>query len=85
MPNGKVMIILFTVALMKKMSHFPELYIRTKSKIRVELNLSNYATKCDLKNVADADTSKLAENGDLASLKPDIDDEDIDKSKTVLV
>ena len=82
MPNGKVMIILFTVALMKKMSHFLELYIRTKSKIRVELNLSNYATKCDLKNVADADTSK---NGDLASLKPDIDDEDIDKSKTVLV
>ena len=47
--------------------------------------MSNYATKCDLKNVADADTSKLAKNGDLASLKPDIDDEDIDKSKTVLV
>ena len=29
---------------------------------KAELVLSNYATKSDLKNVTDADTSKFAEN-----------------------
>ena len=28
--------------------------------VKVELNLSNYATKADLKNVAGVDTSKFA-------------------------
>ena len=39
--------------------HFPE----TKSsvgRVKVELNLSNYTTKADLKNATVADTSKFA-------------------------
>ena len=37
--------------------------------VKVELGLSNYAPKADLKNVTGADTSKFAEKVDLASLK----------------
>ena len=43
-----------------EMSYFPELYIYNKNKIKFELNLSNYATKCDLKRATGVDTSKLA-------------------------
>ena len=32
-----------------KMSYFPEPYTRSQNKIKVELDLSNYATKSDLK------------------------------------
>ena len=39
--------------------YFPESYNRSK-KIKVELNLSNYVTKSDLKNVTGTDTSKFA-------------------------
>ena len=34
------------------MSYFPELYTHSKSKIKVELDLSNYTTKYDLKNAS---------------------------------
>ena len=34
---------------------------------KVELNLSSYATKSDLKNATGFDTRKFAENVDLAS------------------
>ena len=42
-------------------------------KTRVELDLSNYATKADLKNATGADTSDFAKNTDLANLKSDVD------------
>ena len=45
--------------------------------------MSNYATKVDLKNATEVDTSKLAANSDLASLKAEIDKIDVDKLKTV--
>ena len=41
--------------------------------IKAELDLSNYATKADLKNATVADTSDFAKNTDLANLKFDID------------
>ena len=47
--------------------------------MKVELNLSNYATKTDLKNAAGVDTSKCATEVDFGSLKPDADKLDIDK------
>ena len=52
MLNGKAMTI--TVGLIKKislykMSYFPEPYNPSENKIEVELDLSNYATKYDLK------------------------------------
>ena len=42
------------------MSYFPELYIQSKSKIKFELDLSNYATKSDLKGATGIDTLKFA-------------------------
>ena len=45
------------------------------------LDLSNYATKVDLKNATGVDTSKFAKKVDLANLKSDIDKLDIDKLK----
>ena len=52
-------------------------------KVEVELDLSNYETKADLKNATGAVTSKFAKKVDLASLIPDVDKLDIDKLKNV--
>ena len=41
-------------------------------RVKVELNLSNYATKADLKNAAGVDTSKCAKKIDLPNLKSKI-------------
>ena len=52
-------------------------------KVKVELDLSNYATKTDLKNATGADTSKFAKKVDLGNLKFNVDKLDIDKLKNV--
>ena len=52
-------------------------------RVKVELDLSNYATKTDLKNVTGADTSSFAKKTDLANLKSDADKLDIDKLKNI--
>ena len=52
-------------------------------RVKVELDLFNYATKIDLKNATGVDTSKFAEKVDLANLKSDVDKLDIDKLKNV--
>ena len=51
--------------------------------MKFELDLSNYATKTDLKNVTGVDTSKFAKKIDLNNLKSDLDKLDIDKLKNV--
>ena len=48
---------------------------------KVELDLSNYATKTDLKNETGVDTSQFVKNVDLASLKCNGDKLDLDKLK----
>ena len=48
-----------------------------------KVNLSNYATKADLKNATGADISKLAAKSDLASLKAEIDKLDVDKLENI--
>ena len=53
--------------------------------INVKVDLPSYATKADLKNETEADTFKLAAKSDLASLKAEIDEIDVDKSKLVPV
>ena len=55
----------------------------SKNKIEVELDLSNYAIKSGLKNAADVDTSKYVKKADLATLKSDVDELDINKLKNV--
>ena len=64
------------------MSYSGEPYGHSKSKIKFELDFSNYTTKFDLKCATDVDISKLAEKGDLASLKSDINKLDIDRLET---
>ena len=51
-----------------------------EANVKVELDLSIYPTKADLKNAAGVDKSDFA---DLASLKSDVDKLDIDKLKNV--
>ena len=51
--------------------------------MKVELYLSNYATKADLKSPTGVASSKLSEHVDLGSLKSEIDKVDIDKLKSV--
>ena len=47
--------------------------------INVKTELNNYATKVDLHNATEIETSKLAGRADLASLKAEVDKLDIDK------
>ena len=41
--------------------------------MKVELDLSNYVTKADLKNETGTDTSKFSETVDFANLKSNVD------------
>ena len=56
-----------------------------KGNIKVELDLSDYATRADLKNPAGADSSKFAKQDNSASLKLETDKLDIAKSETTPV
>ena len=60
-------------------------YPRHKSSsdnVKVELDLTNYATKTDLKNITHADVSSFASKTNLAALKTEVDKIDTDKLKT---
>ena len=65
--------------------YFPKPYEPFAGDIIVKVDLSNYATKALLKNASGIDTSKLAAKSDLASLKAEIDQLDIDKSLLFLL
>ena len=47
--------------------------------INVKVDLSNYATKADIKNISHVDTSSFALKTNLANLKTEVDKLDIDK------
>ena len=53
--------------------------------IKVELDLSNYATKIDLKNVTHVDVISFASKTNLASLKTEVNKIDAGKLRTVPV
>ena len=53
--------------------------------IKVKVDLSNYATKADIKNISHVDTSSFALKTNLASLKTEVDKLDIDKLVPILV
>ena len=50
--------------------------------IKVELDLANYATKNDIKNITHVDVSSFASKTNLAALKTEVDKIDVDKLKT---
>ena len=50
--------------------------------VKVELNLSNYVTKADLKQATGVDTLKVAKTVDLTGFKSEIDKLDIEKLET---
>ena len=58
--------------------YFPE-PISSEANVKVELKLSNYATKTDLKNTTGVDISSFAKKSDLASLKSKVDKLDVNK------
>ena len=64
---------------------FPKLYGGFGGNINVKGDISNYATKADLKNVTHIDTSRFALKTNLASLKTEVDKQDIDKLVSVPV
>ena len=53
--------------------------------IKVELDLANYATKDDVKNITHVDVSSYATKTNLAALKSAVDKIEVDKLKTVPV
>ena len=58
---------------------FPKPFRSFGGNINVKVDLSNYATKTDLKNVTHVDTSSFALKTNLANLKTEVDKLDIDK------
>ena len=58
---------------------FPEPYDSFREDINVPVDLSNYATKTDLKDVRHVDTSIFALKTNLATLKTEVDKLNIDK------
>ena len=65
--------------------YFPKPYELFGGDINVKVDLYNYATKTDVKNISHVDTSSSALKSNLASLKTEVDKLDIDKSVPVLV
>ena len=62
--------------------YFPS-YNNSSKNIKVKLDLSNYATKDDVKNITHVDVSIYASKTNLAALKTKVDKIDTDKLKTV--
>ena len=64
------------------MTYYPP-YKSFSNNIKVELDLSNYAMKDDVKNITHVDVSSYATKTNLAALKTEVDKIDTDKLKTV--
>ena len=65
--------------------YFPKPYGPFGGKINAKPDLSNYATKADLKNVTHVDVSSFVLRSNLASFKTEVDKLDVDKLATVPV
>ena len=63
--------------------YFPKPYEPFGGDINIKGDLSNYATKTDIKNISHVDTSSFALKTNLANLKTEVDKLDIDKLKPV--
>ena len=63
--------------------YFPKPYELFGRDINVKVDLSNYATKTDLKNVSHVDVNSFTLKSILADLKTEVDKLDVDKLKPV--
>ena len=63
--------------------YFPKPYEPFGGDINVKVDLSNYETKTDLKNISHIDVSSYALKSNLSRLKTEVDKLDIDKLKSV--
>ena len=63
--------------------YFPKPLRSHSENIKVRVDLSNYATKADIKNITHVDTSGFALKTNLANLKTEVDKLDTDKLKTI--
>ena len=83
MSKGKALIIHSIIGLIKKISYKNEEYFPKsqshEENIKVKIDLNNYATKEDIKNITHVDTSSFALKTNLSSLKTEVDKLDIDK------
>ena len=77
-------ILLIAISLYKMNQYFPKPYEPFGGDINVKVDLSNYATKADIKNILHVDTSSFTLKANLASLKTEVDKLDIDKLAPVL-
>ena len=66
------------------MKYYPP-YKSSSNNIKVKLNLTNYTTKTDLRNITHVDVSSFASKTNLAALKTELDKIDVDKLKTTPV
>ena len=64
------------------MSTYYAPYKNSSNNIKVKLDLTNYATKDDVKNITRVDVSSFASKTNLAALKSEVDKIDVDKLKT---
>ena len=67
------------------MSQYFRGYDNSSENIKLELDLSNYATKKDISDITHVDVSGFASKNNLAALKTEVDKIDADKLKTVPV
>ena len=65
--------------------YFPKSFRSFGGNINLKVDLSNYVTRTDLKNVTHVDTSSFVLKTNLASLNTDFDKLDIDKLAPVPV
>ena len=65
--------------------YFPKPFRSFRRNINVKVNLSNYATKTDLKNISQVDTSRFALKANIVNLQTEVDKLDIDKLALVPV
>ena len=65
--------------------YFPRRYKRFNRDTNVKVDLSNYVTKTDLKNISHVDVRSFALKSNLPVLKTEVDKIDADKLKTVPV
>ena len=65
--------------------YFPKQFRSFRRNIKAKVDLSNYATKTDIRNISQVNTSSFALKTNLANLKTEVDKVDIDKLAPVQI